>query len=658
MEEIMKKGHRNSDQYMEREPELARAGGDDRVVWGSDGIGGRGNDGKRPAMHSPADDHAALPAPNTSTNDRGNIVPGYDGEPPHRGASFDLDPTTTVPPKPWRAAPADPKLAKVQEVIDRNRDELLGYPGVVDVRPGYRFRNGWITDEPAIVAAVSEKRERSALVSGNALPPSIGAYKIDVVPATPLEQLLTLDRQAAMRVVAASNTAREEYLLSAGDTEAIEAARTDHYQPPKDVPLDEVTASMSVLCHTSPDAGWPVLGEFLDGVRRKLTVAMYDFTAPHLLRGLKDALRRAGAELDLILDPGLTLTGGGDDADNPKAGDVDEESVVRSLARQLGKRLDFTWAAVKRAGKTTGGIFPSAYHIKVAVADDGAFWLSSGNWQSSNQPDIDPLHDAGTDPATLQKYNREWHVVVTHPGLASTFRRYIEWDASQAKPLQSAPEIVELPPLDMPEELFAAEAAPVPRYFTPRQIKGSVRVQPLLTPDNYAELVLPLIRSARKRLYFQNQYINVAASGVEQPFQDLLDALREKIDDGLDVRIILRDLPKSRTMLTNLKSEGFDVSKIRLQPQCHNKGMVIDSQAVLVGSHNWSNEGVLHNRDASLIFRDERIAKFYEEVFLWDWENLARPTTVFESAMPRIGSTTAFARFGTVRVPWTTFFED
>ena len=39
----------------------------------------------------------------------------------------------------------------------------------------------------------------------------------------------------------------------------------------------------------------------------------------------------------------------------------------------------------------SGGTFASAYHIKVAVRDHAAFWLSSGNWQSSNQPAIDPL---------------------------------------------------------------------------------------------------------------------------------------------------------------------------------------------------------------------------------------------------------------------------
>ena len=52
--------------------------------------------------------------------------------------------------------------------------------------------------------------------------------------------------------------------------------------------------------------------------------------------------------------------------------------------RAIGSR---TRSRTSAAGKT----FASAYHIKVAVRDRKSFWLSSGNWQSSNQPDIDFL---------------------------------------------------------------------------------------------------------------------------------------------------------------------------------------------------------------------------------------------------------------------------
>jgi phosphatidylserine/phosphatidylglycerophosphate/cardiolipin synthase-like enzyme len=69
---------------------------------------------------------------------------------------------------------------------------------------------------------------------------------------------------------------------------------------------------------------------------------------------------------------------------------------------------------------------------------------------------------------------------------------------------------------------------------------------------------------------------------------------------------------------------GFNPECIRVQQGCHTKGVVVDSEAVLVGSHNWTNHGVTANRDASLIFRHPEIARYYEAIFLFDWDTLAR----------------------------------
>jgi hypothetical protein len=41
------------------------------------------------------------------------------------------------------------------------------------------------------------------------------------------------------------------------------------------------------------------------------------------------------------------------------------------------------WALTRTDPDATAWIFPTAYHIKVAVRDRTAFWLSSGNWNNS-----------------------------------------------------------------------------------------------------------------------------------------------------------------------------------------------------------------------------------------------------------------------------------
>ena len=63
-------------------------------------------------------------------------------------------------------------------------------------------------------------------------------------------------------------------------------------------------------------------------------------------------------------------------------------------------------------------------------SDASLFWLSSGNWQSSNQDPIDLAVNQinQVTPDQVEGYNREWHAVVTHKGLAKTFRNHLEQD--------------------------------------------------------------------------------------------------------------------------------------------------------------------------------------------------------------------------------------
>ncbi len=172
-----------------------------------------------------------------------------------------------------------------------------------------------------------------------------------------------------------------------------------------------------------------------------------------------------------------------------------------------------------------------------------------------------------------------------------------------------------------------------------------MKIQPLLTPDNYAKLITDLIASAKTKLYFQNQYIHIPARGTPNPaFQGLLNALRDKIDQKLDVRIILRDLGDTRTMIESLQQFGIPSANVKLQKACHNKGIIVDSQTLALGSHNWSQDGTTANRDATLIIYDERVAAYYEKIFLYDWTTLARQRSSGETAMPRGGSPSGRSR--------------
>ena len=58
-------------------------------------------------------------------------------------------------------------------------------------------------------------------------------------------------------------------------------------------------------------------------------------------------------------------------------------------------------------------------------------------------------------------------------------------------------------------------------------------------------------------------------------YEQLLSALLQKQRDGLDVRIIFRKIGELPKLVSRIKDYGFDMNRVRLQTNCHTKGMVI-----------------------------------------------------------------------------------
>src|SRR5262249_34946341 len=335
------------------------------------------------------------------------------------------------------------------------------------------------------------------------------------------------------------------------------------------------------------------------------------------------------------------------------------------LQRVAPDRFESVFARVG-AGQT----FASAYHIKVAVRDGEATWLSSGNWQSSNQPPIDFL-DASADRKLMATYNREWHAIVERGERAQRFRRYLEFDFKTAKEapeaalMEAAAAMPEL--LVSADELLELERGAVGLTpFAPERFvftnENPLEIQPILTPDNYVDVVLPLLRKRPKeKLYFQNQSLNPVQSPTAEwaePLQLLVDYSN---DDALDVRIIFRNIGPIRKKLESLQAAGFNMNRVRTQGACHTKGIVIDSSTVLLGSHNWTNQGVQVNRDASLLIHHPQIAQYYERVFLPEWARLARPP-IREGPAPIAivdrNEAAAAVDAGKVRMPWASWLEE
>jgi hypothetical protein len=491
-------------------------------------------------------------------------------------------------------ADLDAALAEARAYLRHDGDVLA-------VRLGYRFRRGWITQERAIVIEVKEKLPPFALRDLGKAPYPVQFRGVGVdVRTAPMA-----DRLSAEGVVLPVVT---------------EAVRPGNYVPPPDLRLLPVDEPMRAIFHVSPDSAFPNLSAFLARTERRLIATMYESGARHVRNALVAAVGDGNDHLRMVTDR--------------KSGMVE---LVGDLHHTLHERFDHQWASVG------GGelLFPTAYHIKVAVRDRQEMWLSSGNWKDSNQPDIHPAADGETSFRPLREHNREWHAIIDNAALASQYDAFLEYDFREAERVP-APEAV-APALDLFVPLdLEPEARVRAQYFPPLEVDRRLRIQPLLTPDNYARHVLEVLDSARESILFENQSFNLLNEN-EPDVEELFTLIKDK-QRSCEVQIILRDAREfgsgasQQVLLERLQDFGFDMDNIRLQRGCHTKGIVVDSSIVVLGSHNWTNTGMLYNRDASLVVFDAEVAEYFERIFRFDWRFLAKQQAEESVAAARLAA--------------------
>jgi hypothetical protein len=538
----------------------------------------------------------------------------------------------------------------ILQAVPRARQDLVGEKDVAAIRPGYKYPVG-APPQPALVVAVTPG-ERP--VTEADLENKYGVPVV-VMDATVEEQVarLSVAEHVSFATPGGAVASAFENLLSGDEVLVLAPPKSGSYEPldPPNLPLVEEAMELTIC--VSPEAGWSELEDFLGGTQKSLTVAMYQFTAPHIFDAVNSAVSPEGRQFELVLHPVPEKPA----HSGVKAHELDENSgVLDPLEQALGDRFEMAWATLVSKAHPDG-LWASAYHIKVAIRDGNAVWVSSGNWQSSNQPNVHPFQPGAEVPSGFQrKYDRDYHAIFKNERIASIFEQYIKRDHDLSAAQAGRPIDFAMPDLFVPEVEAPEPFAAPPQFFEPLTINRAVSVQPLLTPDNYAENALTVIRSAQESVWFQNQYINFR--GTDEDFTEfklLVTALKDQIDQGREVRIICRDMMKQES-LDILVALGFPPEVFRFQPACHNKCIIVDKSVVMFGSHNWSNEGVKTNRDASLIFKDKQIAEYLAQVYDYDWNRLA--TAHPAKARPRVATRGEATPEGFERVAYSDVFDD
>lgn len=348
-----------------------------------------------------------------------------------------------------------------------------------------------------------------------------------------------------------------------------------------------------VTAFVAPDCAYEIFSSAVASAEREILVNVYEFTNPAMAEDLVRA-RARGVSVTVLLEGG------------PVGGISSEGQAIVGCLNRSG-------IPVFMMTTTNAGHAKYRFdHAKYLVIDEKAVLVGSENYKP------------GGYPSPGLQGNRGWGVCLKDPGLAAYFREVFLFDlcGGDIVPLDGTGGDVRMP--------WA------PSYtvkFTPCHAAGA-RVTPVLSPDT-SHLITGMIEEAQESIAIEQAYIKNQTTYELNPFlaaainasrrgvlvRVLLDSFWFNIegdadnDEMVDIinRIAATEGLPLEARLADL--EGRGLAKI------HNKGVIVDDQAVLVSSINWNANSPGFNREAGVIIEHPDIAAYYTRVFMNDWDD-------------------------------------
>lgn len=145
----------------------------------------------------------------------------------------------------------------------------------------------------------------------------------------------------------------------------------------------------------------------------------------------------------------------------------------------------------------------------------------------------------------------------------------------------------------------------------------------LILNDEYFEIAHSQIQKAKESIYLI-AYLFLVYDYEDAYSNRLLKDLIEAHKRGVEVHAILdypkpeymgEEGPKNQEVYEKLKEAGIDVRFDSPEKRTHNKVLVVDREIIIVGSHNYSFDGLKYNNETSLLVRDKDKAKELIEYF-------------------------------------------
>jgi cardiolipin synthase len=370
-----------------------------------------------------------------------------------------------------------------------------------------------------------------------------------------------------------------------------------------DFPYVDISFYSEITTFVSPDCSFQTIVNELRKANESIYFNIYEFTNPFLCDELVDALKR-NVSIHVFVEG------------SPVGGIPDNEKFI------LNKIANYGGSIRSIVNDKENNVYAryTFDHGKYLVIDNRTVIVESCNWAKTGIP-IDPTYG-----------NREWGIIIRSKEVAAYFLDVFldDWNPQRCDSYSFDDMNLSVPAdFYMDKSVFTGAYIP---QFESKTLKGNCSVTPVFSPDTSLDAICHMIESANESIYIEQLYIYKNWDDRISPF---VERLVNKSKQGVDVKIILNYNPyyestneKCNQTKLYFEENGIEVKFIYTNwsyfTNVHNKGMIIDNKSVLISSINWNENSVTRNREAGIIIENEDVARYYAEVFFYDW-NLMKP---------------------------------
>jgi phosphatidylserine/phosphatidylglycerophosphate/cardiolipin synthase-like enzyme len=337
--------------------------------------------------------------------------------------------------------------------------------------------------------------------------------------------------------------------------------------------------NLNVTTFVSPDGSRDQLWHFLNSAQESIYVEIFGINNPYIL-DLIHELHAAKPTLEMKFLLGWN-----------SIGYYSPNDYVANNLTLLGYPVKWT----------SDSEFTYA-HQKFVIIDNKTTIVHSGNWAKTSFP------EDGMDA------NREWSIAMTDTEITGYYRGVFDYDWNNGIDYDAGTHGTGSP------LSYSESSSTYPRPFAaPGYFSGSMNVTPIFSPDTSLQGILYCISAAQATLDVQIPYFtNVGDAGAVDQVVDAIVAAKER---GVTVRVISEEDYDWELVAATFHEHGIPIvwQDTRWFAAEHNKGIVVDGRIVLISSINYSDGSITENREAGVIIENEAVAKWYQEVYDYDW---------------------------------------